>query len=215
MSVSSKSDIRKQFLKKREKLTRQQVQSLSTKITSNLLDIAEIKGKHNFLIYLALPKEVQTKEIIKDLLKKSVAIFVPNYAFAQTLRPGHCKVSPRQRPGLLPSNTKGGDYIITRFTNWQNLEEGLYKILQPKNPSPVRPETIDIAIIPGVAFDLNGTRIGFGKGTFDKLLANSKALKIGLAYDFQMLEKPIIKEAHDITVDIIITEKRIHRPTLS
>lgn len=232
----TKSSIRAILLKKRENLTPKLVQSLSSKIANNLINLPEIKSKKNFLLYLALPKEVQTKQIINKLLGRKASIYLPYYRSDLHLRPG-LSLTHRRNPrsglfarflrlftinySLFTSLWSGlslgspNDYAITSFTNWQDIEESPYQILQPKNQSPIHPEIIDVAIIPGVAFDINGTRVGYGKGVFDKLLANSKALKIGLAYDFQMLEKPIAKESHDVTVDMVVSEKSIYRPLQS
>jgi len=55
-------------------------------------------------------------------------------------------------------------------------------------------------------------RLGYGKGVYDRLLSKSNALKIGLSYDFQVLEK-LPKEKHDLEIDILVTEARILRST--
>ena len=67
---------------------------------------------------------------------------------------------------------------------------------------------IDVILVPGLAFDRNGGRMGFGKGYYDRLLESSKAVKIGLCYDFQILEK-IPTESHDVPMNFVITEKEI------
>ena len=70
---------------------------------------------------------------------------------------------------------------------------------------------MDLIIVPGIVFDVKGNRLGFGKGYYDRFLspsANFKAVKIGLAYEFQVVPK-IDAQPHDITMDYIITEKRI------
>ena len=63
--------------------------------------------------------------------------------------------------------------------------------------------------MPGVAFDLEGNRLGYGKGILDMLLLDTKAFKIGLAYDFQM-QKALPVEKHDVKVNMVITEERIY-----
>ena len=63
-------------------------------------------------------------------------------------------------------------------------------------------------MIPGLAFSQDGLRLGYGKGVYDKLTANTNALKIGVAYDFQMIDH-FENETHDIKVDLIATENRI------
>jgi len=72
-------------------------------------------------------------------------------------------------------------------------------------------EEIDLVIVPGVVFDKNLNRIGFGKGYYDKILNRLKpsAKKVALAHDFQVLED-IPAEEHDVKMDMIITEKNIY-----
>ena len=67
---------------------------------------------------------------------------------------------------------------------------------------------IDLVIVPGIGFDQKGNRIGHGEGFYDRLLKNTNALAIALAYEFQII-KNISIDKYDIPVDIIITEKRV------
>jgi len=70
-------------------------------------------------------------------------------------------------------------------------------------------EKIDVFIVPGIAFDETGARIGYGKGFYDKFLQNKKdCVLIGLAFDCQIVE-PILREEHDVSMDFVVTEKRI------
>ena len=64
---------------------------------------------------------------------------------------------------------------------------------------------MELIIVPAVAYDRQGNRIGRGKGYYDRLLSRTKALRIGVAYDFQLVDE-IEAEPHDIPVDIVITE---------
>ena len=65
----------------------------------------------------------------------------------------------------------------------------------------------DLILVPGMAFDLNGNRLGRGQGFYDRILAEASGIKCGVAYDFQLLEK-IPTEAHDAKVDFIFTPSR-------
>jgi len=70
-------------------------------------------------------------------------------------------------------------------------------------------EKIDVFIVPGMAFDESGARIGYGKGFYDKFLQNRKdCVLLGLAFDCQIVEG-IPREEHDISMDFVVTEKRI------
>lgn len=67
---------------------------------------------------------------------------------------------------------------------------------------------IDMVIVPAVAYDRRGNRVGRGKGYYDRLLSGLKALTVGMAYDFQLVDE-IDAEAHDVRVDYIITDRHI------
>ena len=93
----------------------------------------------------------------------------------------------------------------------QDLKKGFYGILEPNQKKSVDPNQIDLFILPGLAFDLKGGRLGRGKGMFDQFLASLSDRKkafIGLAFECQMVSK-VPSEKHDIQVFQIITEKRI------
>ena len=90
--------------------------------------------------------------------------------------------------------------------------KGSFGILEPINEVVedkrlIKPEEIDLVIVPGVAFDKNMNRIGFGGGFYDRYLSllKSSCKKVGLAYQFQIVEK-IETEEHDMKVDMIVTE---------
>ena len=70
-------------------------------------------------------------------------------------------------------------------------------------------KNIDLVLVPGIVFDHEGHRIGYGFGHYDKFLRKvPKATKIGLAFDFQVVDK-IPREMHDVPVDMVVTEKGI------
>ena len=92
-----------------------------------------------------------------------------------------------------------------------NLEKAAFGIPEPKpgENTAVPAQKIDLVIVPGVAFDLHGDRVGHGLGYYDRFLTSArKAKKIALAFDFQVVNEKIVCESHDVTVDEIITEKR-------
>ncbi len=86
------------------------------------------------------------------------------------------------------------------------LRLGSFHIEEPQGDETAAIEDIELIIVPGVAYDRQGNRVGRGKGYYDRLLATSKATKIGMAYDFQVVDE-IDAEPHDVRVDFIITDK--------
>lgn len=88
------------------------------------------------------------------------------------------------------------------------LRLGAFQIEEPDGDNTVGMQHIDAVIVPSVAYDRKGNRVGRGKGYYDRLLANTNAVRIGMVYDFQLVDE-IDVEPHDVGVDIIITDSRV------
>ncbi len=97
------------------------------------------------------------------------------------------------------------EIIFVNVNNLARLSKGRYGILEPIDDTIIKP---DLIIVPGVVFDEQGYRIGYGKGYYDRYLMKSKCYSIGVAYDFQVL-RDIPHDMHDIKLDKIVTDKRI------
>ncbi len=85
------------------------------------------------------------------------------------------------------------------------LELGAFHIEEPTGNEVVDPEDIELIVVPGVAYDRKGNRLGRGKGFYDRLLQTTKATKIGVGYEFQMFDS-IPVEPHDVKMDMVITQ---------
>ena len=84
--------------------------------------------------------------------------------------------------------------------------------MEPTGGETVPLASMEMIIVPGVAYDVRGHRVGRGKGFYDRLLSDAKAVKVGVGYDFQVVDE-IEVEPHDVGVDVIITESRCLRIT--
>lgn len=91
-----------------------------------------------------------------------------------------------------------------------SLRLGAFQIEEPQGDDCADMESIEMVVVPAVAYDRRGNRVGRGKGYYDRLLGNTAAIKIGVAYDFQVVDD-IDAEPHDVGVDIVITDKGIYR----
>jgi len=93
--------------------------------------------------------------------------------------------------------------------NLKNLIIGKFKIPEPL---PVKPsfnkKNIDLILVPGLAFDKKGFRLGYGKGYYDSFLGKAGCIKIGIAYDFQLV-KNVPADPTDVPMDLVITEKEV------
>lgn len=119
----------------------------------------------------------------------------------ESWRKGKKVFVPRIDPGLKRMR-------MVQIENLESLKPGRYGILEPAPGSgrPGDPGDLDLAVVPGMAFDREGGRLGRGKGYFDRFLQEAgRAYKIGLAFKFQLVEK-VPCEAHDVRVDEVLTE---------
>lgn len=90
------------------------------------------------------------------------------------------------------------------------LRLGAFHIEEPQGDDVADVSEIEMIVVPAVAYDRNGNRVGRGKGYYDRLLATSRAVKVGLAYDFQVVDE-IDAEPHDVRVDVVITERGVYK----
>jgi 5-formyltetrahydrofolate cyclo-ligase len=183
-----KQTLKQEILDKRKKLDQKSIEDKNKKIKNRIYSILEFKKSKNILFYVSLKNEVNTYELIKELLnEKEKTVLVP-YVL-------------RNNPIMQ----------VSELHNFEELEPKSFDILEPKDNSirEFNPGKIDLVIVPGVVFDLTGHRIGYGYAYYDRFLKTlkQKPIKIGLAYDFQIVDK-IPEEQHDIPMDIILTEER-------
>ena len=112
---------------------------------------------------------------------------------------------------------KEGELELFHLENMDELELGMYRILEPKvalravESKHLQPADLDLVMVPGVAFDRHGGRTGHGKGYYDKLLqhARADAPLVALAFECQLFEE-IPAESHDIYMDKVVTEAAVY-----
>jgi 5-formyltetrahydrofolate cyclo-ligase len=179
------------MIEKRKSMPKEEVMKNSRIIKDRLFNLSEYRNARNVLFYVSYDNEVFTHEMVKDALSdENKNVFVP----------------------ITDMNKR--QIIVSQLFNWDDLEPGAYGILEPREKKIVSQDKIDIVIVPGIAFDLRGHRIGHGIGYYDKLLKKmSDYTSIGLAFEKQILQR-IPNREYDVAVDIIITEKRIIRPPI-
>lgn len=182
----SEERVRRLLIQKRLGLGAGEIIKKSNRIARRVMVGDIYKDAKNISLYLPINGEVKTGDIINFLIEAGVNIYLPKYFKVEKV------------------------YRLSRFRDWKRLEKGPYKILQPRDDEVIETKKIDTAIIPGVAFDKKGLRLGYGKGVFDRLFAKSEAIKVGLAYDFQIVDE-LPKKAYDLLVDLVVTEKRVLR----
>jgi len=149
-----------------------------------LLDSAEFAAAHTVALYSPIRNEVETDELFRVALALGKKVLFPAVA---------------------------GQSLVFRVVQCHaDLERGSFGILEPKESCrSVDPGEAAMIVVPGVAFDVHGRRIGYGKGFYDKTLHRLEGCGslVGICYQFQLLEE-IVAEPHDVLMDTIVTEQR-------
>lgn len=185
----TKGEIRSNIAKALAELSDREIKDKTDKIEKRLFEFANFLESNIILLYINSDCEVNSLKIIEKCLNYKKIVILP--AFDTT----------KHEMKLMKIDNIHKDLIL-----------GPRGILEPDasrcNAVPI--ECIDIAIIPGVAFDEKGGRIGSGDGYYDRLIPNLPITtrKVALTFEDQIVPQ-IQMEAHDKHVDIIITEKRI------
>ncbi|GFZ32708.1 5-formyltetrahydrofolate cyclo-ligase [Clostridium zeae] len=182
-----KKSYRELIKQKRSVLDRTIKKEFDSNIRSLLLQTEEYKACENLFIYISIGGEVDTHEIINKSLALGKKVFVP-------------KVN---------RNTKDMNAIQINSIN-DLVEVPPFNILEPKeNANVIKGDSIDLIIMPGLAFSKGGDRLGYGGGYYDKFLKhNTKSARIALAYEFQIFDS-IPVEVYDEKVSHIISERGI------
>lgn len=184
-SSNTKNSLRKSVLSFRSSLDKNDVLSMSADIFKQFLSIEKIRHTSRFMLYVDFRNEVATREIISDLLDLGKEVYLP--------------VTLKEEKKLIPK----------RIFSLDDLVPGAYGILEPRIDAPtIDNSLLDVVIVPGSVFDKNGYRTGYGGGYYDRFLENTDAIRVGVCFDFQLVED-VFSENHDKRMDFIITEKSI------
>ena len=183
----NKNEIRKQTLTLRMALCPEEVSLKSSLITEKILSLEEYRRANVIMTYLDFRNEVKTGELIQKTMKMGKKIAVPSTDLKNI----------RLTPSLLLA------YPDDLFPGTWGIPEPA-----PGRFRPVESGEIDIVIVPGVAFDEKGNRIGYGMGFFDRFLNETDAFSIAPVFEMQI--RPAFSPGtHDHPVDCLVTEERV------
>lgn len=172
-----KSHIRRKINAMRRMLSEEERQSAAEDVFARLEQTAAFLLADTVLMYHSLPDELSTRGFLK-------------------------KWGGRKR-FFLP-RVNGVNLDILPYDE-SRLELGSFHIEEPTGTDTVDPSEIELMIIPAVAYDRRGNRLGRGKGFYDRLLGEVKATKIGVGYEFQLVDEIPVEE-HDVPMDMVITQ---------
>jgi len=113
----------------------------------------------------------------------------------------------REKTIVLPVVEKG-EIELRQYCGKECLREGAFRVMEPTGQLFDSMDSIELIIVPGVAFDIKKNRMGYGKGYYDRFLPKLNAKKMGICFDFQLIEH-IPTLSTDIKMDLILTEQRL------
>lgn len=182
--------MRKEILAARDRLSPEEITLKSTAIAANLLALDSVKKSRTIFLYVSFRSEVDTTGLLNTFLDQGKTVTVPIT--------------------LLKENRLDAIHITEPATE---LVPGYCDIPEPRQDictsRKVDPATIDLILLPGSVFDKRGGRFGYGGGYYDRFVsAIPAALRVGLAYDLQIVEKAPL-QAHDELLDLVVTEQQV------
>ena len=175
-----KNKIRKTMLSLRKNVSKNDLRDNSEIIFERFIDIGF--KFDNVMCYLNFGKEIDTTPFISYFKNNGNNVSIPV--------------------------CNGLDMYAAKFNDLDSFKISKLGVMEPENPIIIDKSTIQICIIPGVAFDIYGNRVGYGKGYYDRFLSGENIIKVAICHDFQIIDKEILSDKNDIKMDYIITEKR-------
>jgi len=182
-----KHAIRAESLAARRALTPDQAIQKSTAILERLRSLPAFESARALLVYVSSKdNEVDTLHLIRSAIESGRKVLVP----------------------VAVTSTR--EMVWSELRSLDELTPSTFGIMEPKEDCvrPVEHGERDVALVPGIAFDAAGRRIGYGGGYYDRFLASFSGKKVALAYELQVYDS-IPSEPHDLPVDVIVTEDRL------
>ena len=181
--MASKKEIRKYVFAKRKEMTQEEADRLSLSIYEKMIGLPEFREASCIYAYVDYNKEASTREIIKKAWAEGKRVAVPKVTGPHEMK----------------------YYYLEDFSQ---LKPGYFQIPEPED-CPEAAEEDAFLIVPGVAFDENRHRAGYGQGFYDRYLAGHRKHKTAaIAFEFQIVEE-VPAEETDVFPDKVITESRI------
>jgi 5-formyltetrahydrofolate cyclo-ligase len=186
--IEAKSRLREDVLHQREAMSAIRRAEDAARCVSRLLALPAFVDARTVLIYMSFGTEVDTNAIFSEALRQEKVVVLPRMVSAQT--------SPDV--SLLALHRVDGE---------ADLVAGKWGIREPRaSCAAVQLDFVDLVLLPGVAFDRRGHRLGYGKGYYDRLLPARcpNCLLVALAFDCQLVDEVPVS-AHDVSIDLLIT----------
>ena len=180
----TKEAIRSEVRKKRRAVSGIHVMEMSLRICEKIVALPEYQNARRVMCYSSMPEEVQTRGLLWAIQSSGRELCLPVWR-----------------------DDKSMDAVL--MTEDTRLVPDRMGIDTPLNGEIVPPSSLDLVLVPGVAFDKKGNRLGYGQGDFDRYLSRCSCPAVGLAYELQVVED-IHPADHDVPMNRVVTEKNVY-----
>ncbi len=180
-----KSEVRNFYKKLRSEMSETDRTEKSKLAQKNFLETALYKNAKTIMLYMPIGNETDTKDIVMSAFKDKKSLAFPV--------------------------TSQNNFEIIPYCADENTEflKGGFSVPEPTRTSPILKDEIDLVLVPGIAFDTSGGRVGFGKGCYDRFLKGFNGIKVGFSFDSQVCED-VCSDKYDIKMDYLVTDKGIY-----
>lgn len=175
MNQLLKKRLREQIALEKKKYSQEEKRALSEPIWERIEQLTSFQESKTILLYYSLPDEVYTHQ------------FIEKWSTSKQI--------------LLP--VVQGDSLVLRKYQKNHLVSGVFNIQEPIGEDFMQWDAIDLAIVPALAYDEKGNRLGRGGGYYDRILPQLKGLKVGVCFPFQVVDE-IPTEYFDYSVDLVV-----------
>lgn len=179
-----KRSIRSRFLAERKALSLNRCAALSKEVQEQFLRSGCLLQADCVALYSAIHNEVNTESVARQVLAAGKRLVYPRVC--------------------------GEALEFVEVPGLDALTPGAFGVLEPRSGPTVSIADLDLVVVPGVVFDRTGHRLGYGRGYYDRCLSlcREDSVKVGFAYDFQVVET-LPTAGHDRTLSLLMTDKRI------
>ena len=178
--MMEKKEIRKQYKMLRNKMSEMEVKEKSDRICQNIISSNLFQQAEKMLVYAPLGNEVDICPVMEEGWRQQKRIAFPK-VFGETMR-------------------------YFEISSFSQLEEGTFHVMEPVETNPIDWEEA-LVLVPGVAFDRQGSRMGYGKGYYDRFFeGKTDCVKVGVAYELQVADQ-LPTEENDLPMEYLVTEK--------
>ncbi len=174
--MQTKTELRKLMAAEKRKLSAEQCHAQAESVFSKLEQMVQFKQAKVVAVYWSLADEIDTHSFVERWCKSKII--------------------------LLPI-VVGNDLVFRQFTGVQNMQVGAFGILEPVGGEYKQLSDVDLIVVPGVAFDSAGNRMGRGRGFYDRTLSAVNCFKVGVAYNCQHVDC-VPTEPTDIAMDAVL-----------